>query len=282
MAGNHSTPRLRQTGSVFRIVEQLTNARVSYNGYGKATIDGVAFHGIPHAHDEASRDGWVSQLVADPDAEANVAVLHCLVAGVGPSHYAEISQMVVEDGALPRDFDYIALGHLHQHHDRVTPNAAYSGSLERFSFSEADDPKGALLVDLDSGKRQFVRRETRPMVSEGVDCTRRGYAEIEAEAGALIDSAPDGALLRIKLLDIARSEYRSLDLRALRSRGDRLLHLEIAQVAAGETFSSPHAAAVGNLADEFEAFLAEQPVEAADRAGLLRLGRRLLGGGDGG
>ncbi|MCI0497064.1 MAG: exonuclease SbcCD subunit D [Thermoplasmata archaeon] len=279
VAGNHSTPRLRQTGSVFRVLEHLTNAHAIYRGYGSVIIDGVAFHGVPHAYDDALRDEMVARLVRDPAADRNVAVLHCFVSGVGQSHYAEISQMVVDDGALPRDFDYIALGHLHQHHAGITGNGIYSGSLERFSFSEVKDAKGAVLVDLDAGSREFVVRETRPMLSVDIDCTRRGYEDIENEAAAAIDSAPDGALLRVRLRDIARAEYRSIDLKGLRARGDRLLHLEIAQETAAEAASSHATGPVNDIVTEFEAFLAVQPIENADRAELLRLGRELLTGG---
>jgi exonuclease SbcD len=47
-------------------------------------------------------------------------------------------------------FDYVALGHLHAPQE-VAPSIRYSGSLLKYSFSEADQPKGVVLVDVERG-----------------------------------------------------------------------------------------------------------------------------------
>jgi len=47
-----------------------------------------------------------------------------------------------------RPFDYVALGHIHQH-QQVAPNAWYSGSLMRQSFGEQTEDKGFCLVDIE-------------------------------------------------------------------------------------------------------------------------------------
>jgi len=274
VAGNHSTPRLRQTGSVFRVLEQLTGVHAFYRGYGRSTVGDVTFHGIPHTYDDAAKGEWLSRLTRDPEATRNVAVIHCAVPGI-TGHFAEISQMTVEDGSLPADFDYVALGHVHRYHV-VRPNAVYSGSLEPLNFGEHGETKGAVIVDLDTGRREFVPRETRPVLSETIDCTRRGYADIEAEAAGVIESAPAGAMLRLVLDNVLRSEFRSLDIRGLRARGGHLLHLEIAHRLADETVSTTGATSFGDLTVEFEAFLADRSLDAADRDALLALGREIL------
>jgi len=51
--------------------------------------------------------------------------------------------------ALP-DFDYAALGHVHRTQVvHRAPPAAYSGSMERVDFGEADDEKGFYVVEID-------------------------------------------------------------------------------------------------------------------------------------
>lgn len=75
-------------------------------------------------------------------------------------------------------FDYVALGHIHRHQDRhpeATPPVVYSGSIERVSFKESDDPKGFVLIDIetDGAAKQttyeFVETPARPYVSISVD-----------------------------------------------------------------------------------------------------------------
>lgn len=47
-----------------------------------------------------------------------------------------------------RSFDYVALGHLHRPQQVGTPTVRYSGSLLRYSFSEAGHSKSFLVVDI--------------------------------------------------------------------------------------------------------------------------------------
>lgn len=48
-------------------------------------------------------------------------------------------------------FDYVALGHLHGPQYRGGEHIRYSGSILKYSFSEARQHKGVTLVDLDAG-----------------------------------------------------------------------------------------------------------------------------------
>lgn len=60
------------------------------------------------------------------------------------------------DTGLLKNFDYSALGHLHRPQD-VDERIRYSGSLLKYSFSEADDCKRLLSVDL--GKNHCAARD---------------------------------------------------------------------------------------------------------------------------
>jgi len=81
-----------------------------------------------------------------------VLVAHAFVAGAARESESERPISVGGAGTVPvdafRDFDYVALGHLHAA-QQVTPRCVYSGSPLKYSFSEADDAKSALLVALD-------------------------------------------------------------------------------------------------------------------------------------
>lgn len=53
-------------------------------------------------------------------------------------------------------FDYVALGHVHRHQVLMDhPPVVYPGSIERVDFSEADEDKGYVLVDLERGRAQL-------------------------------------------------------------------------------------------------------------------------------
>jgi exonuclease SbcD len=71
-------------------------------------------------------------------------------------------------------FDYLALGHVHRHQvlcDR--PLAAYPGSIERVDFSEADEDKGYLWVEVERGSAQatFCPLPARAFQTVTVDVT---------------------------------------------------------------------------------------------------------------
>lgn len=50
--------------------------------------------------------------------------------------------------SLFKNFDYVALGHLHHRHALRSRHARYSGSLLKYSLSEADQTKGVWVVEL--------------------------------------------------------------------------------------------------------------------------------------
>ena len=64
---------------------------------------------------------------------------------------------------------YIALGHIH--HQQHLGAASYAGSLNRLTFGEAEDTKGALVIDLtDNGPvRTLVETPARAMLNLRLD-----------------------------------------------------------------------------------------------------------------
>ncbi|MBN1202947.1 MAG: exonuclease SbcCD subunit D [Anaerolineae bacterium] len=78
-------------------------------------------------------------------------------------------------------WDYVALGHIHNH-QCLTPGRAdvppviYSGSLERIDFGEENDRKGFVWVELERGRARwdFIEVNCRPFVTLRVDVRRAG------------------------------------------------------------------------------------------------------------
>jgi len=78
-------------------------------------------------------------------------------------------------------WDYVALGHIHQHQCLTlgradVPPVVYSGSLERIDFGEEADKKGFVWAEVERGRArwEFVEVGCRPFVTLRVDVRRAG------------------------------------------------------------------------------------------------------------
>lgn len=103
-----------------------------------------------------------------------VMAAHLLVRGadIGRGTYCltEAEDIPVERGDLPA-WDYVALGHIHKPQDMGHPNIRYSGSIERMDLGEADDHKGAVLVEV-AGRGKVTHRT--------IELAATPFASIEA------------------------------------------------------------------------------------------------------
>ncbi|HHJ3198452.1 TPA: exonuclease SbcCD subunit D [Vibrio parahaemolyticus] len=135
----------------------------------------VAFYGMPYndpeqvryiykepvsTHDEAHK------LLAEKITEQfqsehrNILISHCFVDGAIESE----SERPLSIGGADRvshehflNFDYVALGHLHQPQKKGEEYIRYSGSLMKYSFGEQNQKKGFTLVEI--GKDGFIGAE---------------------------------------------------------------------------------------------------------------------------
>ncbi|WP_030000040.1 exonuclease SbcCD subunit D [Vibrio parahaemolyticus] len=135
----------------------------------------VAFYGMPYndpeqiryvykepvsTHDEAHK------LLAEKITEQfqsehrNILISHCFVDGTIESE----SERPLSIGGSDRvshehflNFDYVALGHLHQPQKKGEEYIRYSGSLMKYSFGEQNQKKGFTLVEI--GKDGFIGAE---------------------------------------------------------------------------------------------------------------------------
>ncbi|ELN6866839.1 exonuclease SbcCD subunit D [Vibrio parahaemolyticus] len=135
----------------------------------------VAFYGMPYndpeqvryvykepvsTHDEAHK------LLAEKITEQfqsehrNILISHCFVDGAIESE----SERPLSIGGSDRvshehflNFDYVALGHLHQPQKKGEEYIRYSGSLMKYSFGEQNQKKGFTLVEI--SKEGFIGAE---------------------------------------------------------------------------------------------------------------------------
>lgn len=99
-----------------------------------------------------------------PAGVRSVAVAHAFMAN-GQSSTSERPLAVGGSGAVPpalfRDYNYTALGHLHNPQRAGSETCRYSGSLMKYSFDEAEQHKGVCIVELDAAGQATV--ETMPL-----------------------------------------------------------------------------------------------------------------------
>ena len=114
---------------------------------------------------------------------------------------------------------YYALGHIHKHQSVVTGQrpVVYSGSINRVDFSEEEEPKGFVIVELQAGKSEyeFVPVKARPFLtirSEPLTDT-----PMDEVLRAILRAGPKlaGAIVRLQLAG-PRSRLQALDERELR------------------------------------------------------------------
>lgn len=182
IAGNHdSAERLSFGSSWYRNSGFYLTGKLD-NVFQPVHINGVNFYCVPYAE-----PGVVRHLLGDDsihshqDAmkavigkieeninhnEPNVLVGHAFVLG-GNTTDSERSLSVGGSGCVTQDvfapFSYTALGHLHSpdaiKHDKIF----YSGSLLKYSFSEAKQKKSVQIVEMnDNGTFQVCYRSLTP------------------------------------------------------------------------------------------------------------------------
>ncbi|MFB9866429.1 exonuclease SbcCD subunit D [Vreelandella sulfidaeris] len=116
-------------------------------------------------------------------------------------------------------FDYVALGHLHGPQYRGGEHIRYSGSLLKYSFSEATQRKGVTLVDIDAGGVTHIQQV--PLVPS------REVRVLEGELDALIAQGRTDAQAEDYLLVRLTDRHAILDpMGKLREIYPNVLHLE--------------------------------------------------------
>ena len=112
-------------------------------------------------------------------AERNVLVTHQFVTGADPCESEEISVGGTDniDAAVLKDFDSVALGHIHGPQNIGSNRIRYCGTPLKYSFSEEKHHKSVTVVHL--GKKGELSLELRPLTPvHDLRSIRGTFAEI--------------------------------------------------------------------------------------------------------
>ena len=278
ISGNHEAPRLRETGAVLRLLDFMPGVHAVYKGQTEVIrIKDLAVHAVPHA---ASSEALLEELRGvrpDPTARWNVATLHAGVVGVGDFRTGEFHEQVVPQNELPAGMDYTALGHYHRCTE-VAPKVWYAGSTERCTFRELGEAKSVNLVDLQRGTVTPRALPTRPMLDlPALACQGMDEAAIP---GALYERLAQadlaGAIARLRVNGIPSHVQANLDYHRIRSLTAQALHFDLQAEVVREDAQGGSAETIGELTEEFTAFLARRSLQGDNREPLLNLAQELL------
>ncbi len=279
ISGNHSTPRIAASGSIFEALTILPNIFPVYKKqYEKIKIGDAAVHIVPHMSSDIELSTELKKVKRDPKAKFNILGLHAGVTWDNIYKMGEFSELIIPGKIFSRfkDFDYIALGHWHRFLPlKGIPNAFYSGSTERFTFREEGYPKGVVFADLIKHKTELCPLKVREMIKLGpINCAKKDASEILDIIGKLkAQNKIEGRIIQLKLENLARATYVQLDLREMRVLLADAFHVDIHPELISESGSgSSKGSTIGALPLEFEKFIAGADLSDKDKRELTRLG----------
>jgi DNA repair exonuclease SbcCD nuclease subunit len=257
ISGNHDAPKSFSSTSPFRLFEDLQGVHMAQRyRYERIEVGDHYFHCIPFCLEPQD---YLTEFEKIKRSGRDVLVMHGLVESLQNKKMRSVGEHELKDSFLKSDFDYIALGHFHGQ-AQISQNAWYSGSLEYFNFGEAQDEKGMLLVDLESGKAERVPVKPRYMIDHpAIDCGGMRSEEI-AQCLMQLCSADEfrDEMVRITLKNLSRAAYRSIDQTRLNKLGASALYFKIRTefADAEEHFERP--VDRRTLHEEFSGYLREE------------------------
>ncbi len=274
ISGNHSTPKMKETGSIFGIFEHLPHMHAVHDcGTTRVVVGDMTVHAIPHSTSPPLAQ-LVSELRPSKETRYNIAVLHAGITGSKTYKMDEFNEQAVPVEAAPADFDYIALGHYHRY-AKVRENMYYSGSTERLGFGEVDQDKGVIELNLATSGMKFHKLAIRDMIDlEEVDAKTMVASEVLATARDRVSGAViDDRIVRLVVKNVSQEAYRSLDVPAIRKLGASAVHFEL-KIERAEAAARREAedAQIGSLTHEFQRYVSGLDLPEAKKKALLERG----------
>ncbi len=279
IAGNHEHPKLKETGHIFSIFEHIDNVYPIYNAKYetlsfKINNEKIAVHALPQCELKSQFNDELKKIKPDPTVDYNIFVSHGALAGIKVFSMNEFNELIIPTNFLSNNFDYIALGHYHRF-TKLANNAFYSGSTERFTFTDAPDKKGFIELELSNGKLKhtFNELKNRPMLDpKPIKCSNLKLDEVMKKIKETVSEVePKEKTFRITLEDVPTHIYRGLDFDEIRKMSSEAIHYEIkANVVKGGEAKSGTTSKIDALANEFEQFIESQDLN--EKETILELG----------
>jgi exonuclease SbcD len=260
ISGNHDSPKSQATTSPFTLYEGMRDVYIARRyRYEKFEVGDYNFHCIPFCQ---NIDDYKKRFEEIRPSENDVLVMHGLIESIRDKRLNTVGEHELSESFLRKDFKYIALGHYHGQ-TQIANNAWYSGSIEYFRFSDINDKKGMLSIDLDKDpmEPQSICIDEIALIKEYIiDCEKLSSEEIwnEISAKCNIENVKNN-IVRVKLKNVSRSAFRHINVAQINKIRSEALHFELfpeyfgeAIVKTGETIDA------NRLPEEFERFISDE------------------------
>jgi len=278
ISGNHDAPKSRSIGSVFQIMEIISNINYVYrNSYETFRIGDAMIHAVPHCLSQDDLDRELEKARPDSNSQFNILVLHGVVSSIPEFSMNEFAEQFIPESAF-RSFDYVALGHYHKF-TKIYDNCYYAGSTERVSFSEEGQLKGFLEVEIPGPNVKFHELPVRSMFKlPPIDATGFDSQKLKEEIISRIGSADiDNSISRLEIKNLPEHLASVIPRQEIAGLTERALQFDIKLDKAQEAVSlTTDLANIGKLESEFAGFLSRTVVEGADKEELRILGIKYL------
>ena len=294
IAGNHETPRSRDTTCILRLFTQLgvhvVDGEVRRLDFPDRNLAVLCVPDVPRIE---------SELLPEPTARYNILMLHGEPRGMFPLHdVQERASLVIEPEELARpEWDYVALGHYHVHR-KAAPRGWYSGSIDYTSSNPWGEMreeraagitgKGFVEYDLARSKLTFHSLPPSRVYVDlpAVEGRGLGAAELDARIDAAVAACEGGIdekVVRLILRNVPRHVARDLNHKVLREHRRRALHFHVdvrpPQINREEASGAPGRATT--LAAALRARLMARPLDSElNRDRFVSLGLEYLARAD--
>lgn len=283
IAGNHEHPKLKETGHIFSIFDNIENVYPVYCEKYEAiplVINNyqILIHALPHTSSKDKFSFNLDELKPDNSYDFNILTVHGAVKAIKEFAMNEFNELFIPVEYLSSNFDYIALGHYHKYTE-VSKNAFYPGSTEGLTFNDSGEKKGFIEIKLENGKlnQVFIPLKIRRIVDiEPIDCKNIILEDIIKSIKDKIKKIiPDDKIVRITLNNISSPSYRGIDFREIRRYVDKAMHFEIrANIIQDKNSGYGMDMKINSLSDEFKNFVNKQ--DMIEKEAILELGLKYI------
>lgn len=279
IAGNHEHPKLKETGHIFSIFDHIENVYPIYKAKYeildfKFKDKNITIHAIPQCELKKQFEEEIKKLKPKKSSDFNIFVSHGAISGIKEFSMNEFNELIIPVKILAKNFDYIALGHYHKF-TKLADNAFYSGSTEKFTFTDASDKKGFIEFKFINDKLEvkFIELNIREMKDlKPIKCTNLKLDEVMEKIKHIVQEIkPNEKTFRITLDDIPSHIYRGIDFGEIRTLGSKAIHYEIkANVKKEGESEKTSTSKIDALTNEFKRFIESQDLKERDT--ILELG----------
>jgi len=279
ISGNHSTPKIKATGSIFESISLFANIHAAYKSqYERFRIDSCDVHCIPHCSLTEELEQAFGEISILEDARYNVLMTHGTWAGSRSYSMGEFNEQRIPEPALKlqHQFDYIALGHYHKYIE-IADRIVYCGSTERTSFNEVNYTSGYVWIDLEDKTKSYHEIPSRKMIKlPPLDCCQLSVSEIYIALEKLSTNELEQTLVNLELKNIRHDTFLKLDWRKIDEIFKQVFYLEKSFTRIEREGEQATSSSFESLPVEFERYVEKLELNDLDKERFKILGLEYL------